>query len=148
MNLAAHTTAQLFPKFKTLLQRLHCAGKQWYGYIQDPGGLRTKDNVSSEDHKCNAHCTCWKTVIWMISRGGLKTIHPGVAWRQYMLNVMNTDDKTKLPGPLVKEILDQIPYCRYLRKYWTNPKEILVEIQYWRYLRKHQTNPKEILDKI
>ena len=92
------------------------------------------------------NCSCWKTVIWiiLISRGQ----YIEVAWRQYMLNVMNTDDKTKLPGPLVKEILDQIPYCRYLRKYWTNPKEILVEIQYWRYLRKHQTNPKEILDKI
>ena len=38
MNLAAHTAAAaaalLFPKSKTWLQRLHCAGKQWYGYIQ------------------------------------------------------------------------------------------------------------------
>ena len=144
MNLAAHTTARLFPKFKTSLQRLHCAGKQWYGYIQDPGGLRTKDIVPSEDHKCNVQLFMLEKVIWIISRGQ----YTEVAWRQYMLNVMNTDDKTKLPGPLVKEILDQIPYCRYLRKYWTNPKEILVEIQYWRYLRKHQTNPKEILDKI
>ena len=45
---------------------------------------------------------CLEKVMWIYS-GKLKTI-----CHQKIINVMYTHDKTKLPGPLVKEILDKV----------------------------------------